>query len=122
MEKYEQWAQFIDDGKLKHKSEIEVLEKDERSDEAKFLKAGLNIYDVFNSLFETSRKQSKENEALMISMFENLSKKVPENWVKSLELAKAHDDTEKILIEEAKLNVAKACIDKFREIYVAGDK
>ena len=117
MEKKEIWTAFIEGKKKECSEKADALIKEGRADESRFIKAACNIYDVFDSLLNTSLKQSNGDEEKFSSMFLKLSNNVPENWRKSLEQAKAHDDSEKILIEEAKLDAADACVSKFREIY-----
>ncbi len=53
----------------------------------------------------------------MINGFKKLATNVPAQWRSSLSKAKENNDAEKIMIEEAKLNVADGIIKKFDELF-----
>ena len=77
----------------------------ERKDEANLQKIKANIYGICRTVFGVVYKTStgevrKEDYA---NRLDNISR----NWVESYEKAKQHNDVEKILIEEIKLDVIK---------------
>ena len=107
----------MEQSKQEVQGKIDALVKDERADEARPLRAGLNIYDVFTALLDTAAKLAAQDEGRFISEFHNLAGKIPENWRKSLAAAKEHEDVEKALIEEAKLQTADGIIAKFDSLF-----
>ena len=75
----------------------------ERKDEANLQKIRANIYGICLTVVQVVEK-TKNGEELWkeyISRIDNISK----NWVQSYEKAKEHQDVEKILMEETKLQV-----------------
>lgn len=96
---------------------IDALVADERADEARPYRAALNIYDVFASFLDVSWKQSKGEAAAFKDGFHKLAENVPSQWRASLVKAKEHNDAEKVLIEEAKLQVADCIIEKFDTLF-----
>ncbi len=113
----EELKQYMKECQTKAQQEIEALVADDRADEAKPYRASANIYDVFTALIDTSAKQAGGDEKKFVTMFHNLAAKVPSSWKQSLEAAKAHDDFEKVIIEEAKLQVADEIIAKFDSLF-----
>lgn len=91
------------------------LKMDDRVDESNVLKAKANIYDVFKSLCNVSAKQSS-NKAQFEEELNKKSITIPAAWEKSLEVAKAHNDTIKIMIEEAKLSAVYEIREKIASI------
>lgn len=115
----EEFHSFIALKKEETQKMVEALVADDRADEAKFLKAKANIYDVFGTLFDVSVKQAKDDVVECRELFLKKAEMVPQNWKKSLEAAKAHDDVEKIMMEETKLSTAEEIVEKFEELVSA---
>lgn len=113
----DEWNSFLEESKKETRQQIEELVQDGREDEARFLRASFNIYDVFGALFEASVKKANGDTAVLRKEFLRLAETVPSNWKKSLEVAKQHDDTPKILMEEAKLSTAAKIVTKFEELF-----
>lgn len=114
-----EFHRFLAVKKEETQKQVETLIADDRADEAKFLKAKANIYDVFGSLFDVSVKQAKNDITVCRELFLKKADTVPQNWKKSLEAAKAHDDIEKIMMEETKLSTAEEIVEKFEELVSA---
>ena len=112
-----QLHEYMEESKNKVRKVIEALVSDDRADEARAYRASQNIYDVFTALVDASAKKAGGDEARFITEFHQLAEKIPENWRKSLEEAKKHDDAEKIMIEEAKLKTADEIIAKFDSLF-----
>lgn len=96
------------------KKEQELISS-ERKDEANLQKIRANIYGICHTIFEVvlKSKSGEELEKEYTSKLDNL----PKNWVESYEKAKVHNDVEKILIEETKLEVLKEVRAKFNELW-----
>lgn len=95
------------------------LIEEERRDEAAFQKAKANIYDVFATLFKVSEKQAGGDERKTRMEFEKKADHIPQSWKHSHEMAKKHDDAEKMLMEESKLAVVEDIMTKYKEIWEA---
>ena len=112
-----QLHKYMEESKNEVRKVIEALVNDDRADEARAYRASQNIYDVFAALVNASAKKACGNEEQFKTEFHQLAEKIPENWRKSLEEAKKHDDAEKIMIEEAKLKTADEIIAKFDSLF-----
>lgn len=92
---------------------------DERKDEANLCKVEANIYDIFAVLYQSSRKQAVAKGAgdeEAGKLFLEKAEKIPENWHASLEKAKEHHDTAKILTEEVKLKTVERIMETYRKM------
>ncbi len=91
----------------------QVLIDGERKDEANLQKIRANIYDICRTVFQVilQTKTGTELEEEYVKRIDNISR----NWVESYERAKLHQDVEKILIEETKLEVIKEVKEEFCE-------
>lgn len=97
-------------------SDSKVIEQrlvsEDRKDEANIERIRSNIMDIFKCLWNASVTEHS-GETDMLVKHEKITKsfldkayRVPQNWRQSLEKARLHDDTAKILIEETKLKTA----------------
>ncbi len=93
------------------KKEQELIAS-ERKDEANLQKIKANIYGICRTIYEVVVKTKQEN--VVAEEYKNKLDNLPKNWVESYEKAKLHNDVEKILIEETKLEVLKEVKEKFR--------
>lgn len=87
----------------------------ERKDEANLQKIRTNIYGICRTIYEVVSKTKSGDE-----LKEEYAKKLdnlPKNWVESYEKAKLHNDVEKILIEETKLEVLREVTARFAELW-----
>lgn len=112
-----EFNEFINASKEAMSEKIQALVKDERGDEARPLRAALNIYDVFDALFNAAKNKAKGDKELFKTEFHKLATNVPANWRTSLEEAKKHNAIEKVLIEEAKLATAEEIIKQFDKLF-----
>lgn len=108
---------FLDEGKKQMQRKIDELVADERQDEARVYRASLNIYDIMETLLNTSKKMADNGESLFKEEFHKLVTRVTASWKVSLEKAKEYDDYEKVMIEEAKLGVVDSVVKKFDELF-----
>ncbi|MGN0427005.1 MAG: hypothetical protein ACI4F0_04300 [Agathobacter sp.] len=118
MEKFvEEFHSFLANCKETVAKQVEELVSDDRADEARPLRAKANIYDVFCTLFDVAYKQSQGDCQVCREKFLKQAENIPANWKKSLEEAKAHEDMEKVLIEEAKLSAVTEIVEHFEMMY-----
>lgn len=113
----DKFKNYIEEAKVAKQQEIEAILNDGRADDAKPFRASLNIYDVFLAFATASEKKANGDKEATKEGFHKLAVNVPAGWKKSLELAKAHNDAEKVMIEEAKLATADEIIKKFNELF-----
>lgn len=98
------------------KNEEEELIRTSRKDEANFIKIKINICDICKTIYNVSAK-TNSGVALKEEYIRQLTR-LPENWKISLDKAKEHGDTTKILIEEIKLEMLQILRAKFEELGV----
>ena len=96
-------------------AEAKVLSGDGRIDESNSLKAKSNIYDICRAVCNAAEKQSQG--APLKDAFVTAFERVTAPWKLSLEQAKAHDDSRKVMIEEAKLSAVDEILAKIRESF-----
>ncbi len=94
-------------------AEAKALSDDGRTDESNSLKARSNIYDICKAVCGAAEKQAQG--AQLRDAFVTAFERVTAPWKISLEQAKAHDDSRKVMIEEAKLSAVDEIIAKIRE-------
>ena len=94
-------------------AEAKALSDDGRTDESNSLKARANIYDICKAVCGAAEKQAQG--APLKDAFVTAFERVTSPWKLSLEQAKAHDDSHKVMIEEAKLSAVDEIIAKIRE-------
>ena len=114
-EKEKELFDFLDERKAQVLSEVKELASQDRTDESNILKAKSNIYDICKAVFSASAKKASDDTVkdTFLSTFGNITGQ----WQKSLDQAKAHDDSYKILIEEAKFSAVSEILDKINELF-----
>ena len=110
---------YIDELIEKYQEQENELIAAERKDEANFAKIRINICDICKTLYGASEKivQAKgvaTEEAFKEEYLRQLTR-LPENWKMSLERAKEHGDSTKIVIEEIKLETLQMIRDKYEQ-------
>lgn len=100
---------FLDERKNATMEEVQSLAKDNRKDESNTLKAKANIYDIFKAIWGASERMAGDDfKTDFLVRVDNICGP----WEKSLEVAREHNDTAKIVIEEAKLAAVKEIKNK----------
>ena len=107
----EQFIIYIDETTLKLQQEEKELIVSDRKDEANLIKIKINVCGICKTLYNVASKQTSKD-ALIEDYIKRLTK-LSEEWKISYERAKEHDDIEKIVVEEAKLEVMEAVKNKF---------
>lgn len=113
----EEYKEFLAKREEETKQEVARLVSDDRGDDARFLRAKANIYDIFKSLCDASFKQAAGNEKDFITMFHQKATAIPARWEEALKKAEANEDAEKVAMEESKISAAKECAGKFEELF-----
>lgn len=96
------------------KVEEQQLIDSNRKDEANFTKIKINICDICQTIYHVSAK-TNSGVALKQEYLRQLTR-LPENWKISLEKAREHEDAQKIVIEETKLEMLEIIKRKFEEL------
>ena len=114
-EKEKELYDFLDEKKAQVLAQVKELASQDRMDESNILKAKSNIYDICKAVFGAAAKQSTPEtvKASFLSTFSNITGQ----WQTSLDQAKAHDDSYKILIEEAKFSAVSEILEKIEELF-----
>ena len=114
-EKEKELFDFLDERKAQVLSEVKELASQDRTDESNILKAKSNIYDICKAVFSASAQKASDDTVkdAFLSTFGNITGQ----WQKSLDQAKAHDDSYKILIEEAKFSAVSEILEKIEELF-----
>ena len=107
----EQFIIYIDETTLKLQQKEKELIASDRKDEANLIKIKINVCGICKTLYNVASKQTSKD-ALIEDYIKRLTK-LSEEWKLSYERAKEHDDIEKIVVEEAKLEVMEAVKNKF---------
>ncbi len=106
------------------------LRSTDRQDEAVFELIRQNIVDIFSKMFVVSYKNvfeeikidrfrqiieaHSEPSQQLYHMYHHFIKEIPKPWHKSLDAARAHDETENAIKEEIKLQM----VDQIRTLFV----
>jgi len=81
--------------------EEKYLAASDRKDESNLVKIRINVYGICKTFFEVTNREAagEEGKALYLEKLEKLS----EPWKEALKKAKEHEDIQKAVIEEIKL-------------------
>lgn len=90
---------------------------DDRTDEANFQKIKANVYDIFKTVLSVAQKNGNDNPDLVKNFFLKKTEQILSNWNAAYELAKHHDDTEKMLIEKLKLDTIHEIRNQFLTLW-----
>ena len=115
MDKKTLFYNYLDEQKNITQNEIDTAIREDRKDEAGFLKAKWNMYDIFKVYFDLSEK-NETDPAKKAELFLSKTSDLTANWKRSLENAQKHNDSAKVVIEEQKLSAADAIIAAYKEI------
>ncbi|MFT4146129.1 MAG: hypothetical protein QM644_16890 [Mobilitalea sp.] len=117
MDKKKEFINYLEKSSEEALHQEKKLILDERKDEANLVKIKNNIYNIFKITFVSIIKNEKSGEVEIKSLFIEKLESIPKNWIASYEIAKLHNDAEKILIEEIKLQTLALIKTKFNEIW-----
>ena len=107
------FIEYIDNKIQELENEDMLLEKENRKDEANFSKIKINICEICKTLYNVSKKATNGQNAkeFYIQKLEKLSGE----WNASQDKAKEHNDIEKVIIEEHKLEMLNEVKQKYME-------
>ena len=94
------------------KEDITRLEKEERKDEADFVKVRTNIYEVCKTVTNALAQRPGMGLEAVSARFDGFRK----TWGEALDKAREHGDTRNIVIGETKLEVLEDVIAHFAEV------
>ena len=109
-----QFIQYIHDTIEQLQKEEQELIQSDRKDEANFVRIKMNICDICKTIYNVTEKRTTPDN-LREEYLKQL-KRLPENWKISLEKAREHEEVEKIVVEETKLEMLKQIIGMFEQI------
>lgn len=119
MEKKDKFVEYLTKEKNQCIEKEKKLLAEERKDEANLCKVEANIYDIFGTIYQVSLREAEKaggDDTKAEEMFLQKAKSVPANWKKSYEIAKEHQDAQKILIEETKLAVVERIMAEYQRL------
>ena len=92
----------------------QLLKEDQRKDEANHAKIQMNIYQIFQTIFQVTIKKSKveEVEQDFLAQLE----RIPQSWEKALENARLHQDVEREFIENLKFQMRDRIREEFLKV------
>lgn len=93
------------------------LLEDNRKDEAIFEKIKGNVYDIFKTILSVSVKMGKNDPVKVREFFMDKAIQIPQSWETSYEMARQHEDVEKMQIERIKLDTIEEIKAKFQEVW-----
>ena len=94
---------------------------DERTDEATFEKVKANVYDIFRTIFSVAVKTSKGEPDAVRRFFVQKIEQIPSSWVTAYDKAKQHNDTDKMCLEEIKLDTIGEIKENFAKTWEGAD-
>lgn len=109
-----QFIQYIHDTIEQLQKEEQELIQSDRKDEANFVRIKMNICDICKTIYNVTEKRTTPDN-LREEYLKQLTR-LPENWKISLEKAREHEEIEKIVVEEIKLEMLKQIIGMFEQI------
>ncbi len=120
-----EYLEFSAEQADKCKKQIQLLEQEDKNDEANLEKVKLNIYGIFDTLIKTSEKKALNQKELeeqqkvssFCADFLATFDRIPANWRINYEKAKEHNNVIEYVIEENKLSVSEQLKNQFNLIW-----
>lgn len=95
------------------KQQEAVLREDARTDEANFQKIRANVYDIFRTILSVAQRTGKDDPDAVKQFFLVKAEQIPANWKAAYDAAKQHEDAERLLIEQIKLDTVQEIRNEF---------
>ena len=92
----------------------QLLKADQRKDEANHAKIQMNIYQIFQTIFQVTIKKNKEEEVEQDFLAQ--LERIPQSWEKALENARLHQDVEREFIENLKFQMRDRIKEEFLRV------
>lgn len=109
-----EYIEYLDKTIIELQKEENELIQTNRKDEANFIRIKRNMCDICKTVYNVHAKQKSGDELKEIYITQLT--KLADNWKMSLEKAEKFGDTQKVLIEEIKLEMMEMIKKKFEEI------
>lgn len=100
------------DKKAEAELQIAKLEKEFRQDEANLMKVRRNVLEIFRTLLRVSRKEGEGAPASYRALLE----KVTAEWHDARELARTHQDAERLAVEDVKWAAYQEALKNFEAL------
>lgn len=110
----DKFVMYLNETVEKLKLEEEELRLSDRKDESNFVKIKINICEVSKSVYQVVVKQ--EDAGGCKDAYLNKMANISGSWIAAYEKAKEHQDINKILIEETKLEMLEEIKRNFLEL------
>lgn len=94
--------------------ESQQLQQENRGDEANFAKIKSNIYQVCKTVYLSLSRVTPQEQ--FEQTYLNKLRQLSDTWQAAYDKAKAHDDVQKLVIEESKLKTVQKIKLKFLEL------
>lgn len=92
-----------------------ALNADNRTDEAVFEKIRMNVFNIFRQVYTAGGKVCGGDVAKQLDFLRKQLEKIPSDWQASQETARSHGNTEKVHIEQIKLDIVAEIRQKLTE-------
>ena len=92
-----------------------ALNADNRADEAVFEKIRLNVFNIFRTVYNAGEQVSGGDGSKQLDFLRSRLEAIPGSWEKALETARSHGDSEKVHIEQLKLEAVGEMRRKVKE-------
>lgn len=106
---------YIDQTVLELQEKEQELASTDRKDEANLIKVQINVYGICKTVYETLGKNG-QNEEFTVDYLKRMNG-IVSNWREAYEKAKKHNDVEKRVIEELKLQAFETVKKKFMDLH-----
>ena len=105
---------YLDETVEKLEVEKEELYSSDREDEANFVKIKMNICEICKSVYQVVVKQV-ESDSLKDVYIQRMER-ISSGWIVAYEKAKEHQDVNRIMIEETKIEMLAQINGRFLEL------
>ena len=92
-----------------------ALNADNRTDEAIFEKIRMNVFNIFRQVSDAGGRASGGDATKQLDFLRKQLEKIPSDWQVSQETARSHGNTEKVHIEQIKLDIVAEIRQKVAE-------
>ncbi len=116
-QKIENMTAYFDAAIARCTEQEKALIADERKDEAVFEKIRANVYNIYRTILGVAVQNCGEDADKVRDFLLKQIDHIPASWRASHEVARQHNDTAKVQIEEIKLAVVQEIKAEFTKIW-----
>lgn len=117
--KVTQFQAFFADRLAQCQQNAEALRSEGREDEAIFEKIRANVYDIFRTVLSVAQNTCGEDAEAVGHFFRQRLQQIPTSWQAACEKAAAHGDSEKMHLEQLKLETLREIRTEFDALWEA---